>query len=90
MSGLDDRFLLMRASIDANKDDADEKMDKFRKEFASILDKLIEMVKHMFHHIIASFQENYVEDDGLLEITKSTYETKASKSDPSIFKTQNK
>ena len=48
ISSLGDWFLLMWASIDANKEDADEKMKKFRKKFA------YEIVKHMFHQIQCS------------------------------------
>ena len=37
---------------------------------------------NMFHQILGSSPDNDVEDDRLLEITKSTPETKLSKSDP--------
>ena len=33
MYGLDDRFLLMKASIDAKKEEDDEKMNSFRDFF---------------------------------------------------------
>ena len=75
----------MRASIDDNKKDADKKMNKFREKLDSIHDKLIGMVEHVFHQILIYSPENDVEDDGLSEITKSTYKTNPSKSDPSSF-----
>ena len=46
MLSLDDRFLLMRASICANKDDTDEKM----KKFDSKLYNIIALFDHMLHH----------------------------------------
>ena len=58
MLSLDDRFLLMRASICANKDDTDEKM----KKFDSKLDKLIALVGHMLHQNQMSPPDNDVDD----------------------------
>ena len=60
----------MRASIDDNKEDADEKNKKFSEKLSSICDKLIEMVEHVFHQILIYSQDNDVEDDGLSETTK--------------------
>ena len=77
-------------SIDANKEYADDKMKKLRDSLSYICDKIIENVEHMFHHIQISPPDNDVEDDGLSEITKSTSETKPSKSDPSVFETQHR
>ena len=44
MSSLYNLFLLVQASIYANKEYADEIMKKFRDKLASIHDKLIEML----------------------------------------------
>ena len=77
MLSLDDRFLLMRASICANKDDTDEKM----KKFDSKLYNIIALFDHMLHHNQIYSSYKYVKDDELPEITKSTTETKPSKSD---------
>ena len=93
MSGLYDQLLLMqasidssKASIDANKEYYDDKMKTLRVTTASIFDKLIGNVNHIFHQYQITSQENGVEDDGLSDITKSTSETKPYKSDPSSFR----
>ena len=54
MLSLDDRFLLMWASIGVNKDDTDEKM----KKFDSKIDKLIALFDHMLHHNQISSPDN--------------------------------
>ena len=54
MSILDDRLLLMLYSIDTNKEDYDGEMNKLREKTASILDNLVEIVEHMFHHNLIS------------------------------------
>ena len=82
MSSLEDQFLLMRDFFDANKEDADDKTNKLMGKFSSIIDKLIEMVEHMIHHIRIYFPYNDVEDDGLSEMTRSTSETNPFKYDP--------
>ena len=82
MSSLNDRLPLMRYLIDANKDETDEKMEKF--EFK--LEKIVSRFDHMLHHNQISSPENYVEDDGISEITKSTSKTNPSKSELSNFR----
>ena len=71
----------MKASIDAKNEEDYEKMKKYR-VFSSILGKFIEIVEHMFHQISIFSPNNDVDDDGHLEITKSTSETNPSKSNP--------
>ena len=75
-------------SIDTIKEDYDEKMNKFREILASLLEKLIENVDHIFHKYQNSSPDNDVEDYLLLVITKSASKTKPSKSDSSSFETQ--
>ena len=70
-----------KASIDANKEFFDDKMEKLREKIPSLFDNLIENFYQIFHQYRISSQENDVEDDGLSEITKSTSKTKPSKSD---------
>ena len=82
---MDDRILLMWDVVDTNKEDYDEIMKKIREVLASLIEKLIENVDHIFHQNQISSPDNDVDDDGILEITKSTSETKPSKSDPSSF-----
>ena len=55
---------------------------------ASIRGNIIEIVEHVFHQIRISSPDNYVEDDGISDITKSTSETNPSKSDPSSLLNQ--
>ena len=86
MSSLDYRFLLIQASIDTNKEDADDTMKKVIDTLSSIFDKLIEKFDHIFHQYRISSQDNDVEDDWLSETTKSTSKTNPSKSDPSSFR----
>ena len=89
ISSLDERLLLIqasvysnKASIDSNKEYFDDKMKKLRE----IFDKIIENVDHLFHNYWISSQDNDVEDDGILVITKSTSKTKLSESYPSSFR----
>ena len=77
---------LIRASIDTSKEDADNKMKKLKEKPAYLLGKFIKNVDHIFHQRRIYSPDNDVEDDELLEITKSTSKTKPSKSDPSIFR----
>ena len=51
MSSLDDQLLIIRASIDGNKEDDGDKMKKLGETLAYIIDKIIENIGHIFHHI---------------------------------------
>ena len=64
----------MQASVDANNEDLDDKM----KKLWDIFDNIIENINHLFLQYIISSQHNNVEEDGILEITKSTSKTKSS------------
>ena len=66
ISSLDDQLLLLQASIDTKKASIDTNKEYFDDKMKKLGDKIIEYVYHLFH------QDNDVEDDGILEITKST------------------